>query len=232
MQGGEHMRYQSNAVGFHAGRISIRKYFCRALPFLLIIAIVILWIRLDHAIRPYAEKICLYECRSLTSQLTAESISETIAALSSMDLTLTSMTYDADGTITGIHADAQAVNTVQAVLLENVNAALEEARQSEFSVHIGTLTGSHLLTGRGAELPLRYIPLGSAEVALQSEFSSAGINQTIHTLTAEITIHAGCSVPLYAADSEQSYTYLLAETVIVGDVPALQWNSSQFPAVS
>lgn len=213
-------------------RIAVQKHLWLAAVLLLLVMLVYVLCQINEKIQPAAEKACLYECRSLTSQLTAESISETIAALSSMDLTLTSMTYDADGTITGIHADAQAVNTVQAVLLENVNAALEEARQSEFSVHIGTLTGSHLLTGRGAELPLRYIPLGSAEVALQSEFSSAGINQTIHTLTAEITIHAGCSVPLYAADSEQSYTYLLAETVIVGDVPALQWNSSQFPAVS
>ncbi len=218
------MRYQSNAVGFHAGRISIRKIFCRILPFLLIIAIVILWIRLDHAIRPYAEKICQYECRSMTAQVVSESVADALGTLSGMELSPAEVSYDENGNITAIHTSPDAVNIVQTVLLEKLNAAMQAKRNEEFSVHFGTLTGMHTLTGRGAEIPLRYLPVGNAQVQLQSAFSSAGINQTIHTLTAEITIHAGCSVPLYRADTTETFTYLLAETVIVGDVPSVSWR--------
>ncbi len=219
------MRYKSNAGGFHATRISIKPLFFRILPFLLIIAIVILWIRLDHAIRPYAEKICLYECRSMTAQVVSESVADALSTLSGMELSPAAVSYDDNGNITAIHTSPDAVNIVQTVLLEELNTALQEQKHAEFSVHFGTLTGMHTLTGKGAEIPLRYLPVGGAQVQLQSEFSSAGINQTIHTLTAEITIHAGCSVPLYQADTTEAFTYLLAETVIVGDVPSVSWRA-------
>ncbi len=181
-------------------------------------------------LRPSAEQACLYECRRMTSQIVAESVDAALETVSVMDLSLTNASYDENGSITGIHAGTDAINTVQTVLLEQLNMALSRQKSAEFTIHLGTLTGMYTLTGRGAEIPLRYLPAGTAEVNLQSDFSSAGINQTIHTLTAEITVHAGCSVPLYRADAEQTFTYLLAETVIVGDVPDVSWSGRAYPA--
>lgn len=189
-----------------------------------------LWLRIDARLRPSAEKACLHACRNMTSQIVAESVAAALEIAASMDLSLTYASHDVNGNITGIHAGSDAINTVQTVLLEEINAALAQQRNAEFTIRLGTLTGMYTLTGRGAEIPLRYVPAGSAEVKLQSDFSSAGINQTIHTLTAEITIHAGCSVPLYRADTTQTFTYLLAETVIVGDVPAVSWGERIYPA--
>ncbi len=227
------MRYKKPTGGRHAARISaVRKpMFMRLLSVVLCVLLFFFFLRIDAKIRPIAEKICLYECRSLTARIVAESTADALETVSVMDLSLTTASYDENGCITGIQTNAAAINTVQTVLLEALNSELERQRNDELSVHLGTLTGLHLLTGRGAEIPLRYVPKGSAEVELKSTFTSAGINQTIHTLTAEITIHAGCSVPLYQADTAHKYSYLMAETVIVGDVPAVNWNTKNLPAV-
>ncbi len=226
------MRHKRTAGGRSAARLSAagkRFRWCAAIV-LLCILLLFVWIRIDRRLRSAAEKACLYECRTLTSGIVAESVASALQTLSEMDLSLSAVSYDGRGNIAGIQADSKAVNTVQTVLLEQINAALARERGAEFSVHLGTLTGLYTLTGRGAEIPLRYVPRGSAQVELQSEFTAAGINQTIHTLTAEITVHAGCSVPLYQADTTEHYTYLLAETVIIGDVPAVQWNGQSIPA--
>ncbi len=226
------MRHKRTAGGRPAARLSAagKRLFGGVFFILLCTLLVFIWISIDRRLRTAAEKACLYECRALTSGIVAESVASALQTLSEMELSLSAVSYDGSGNIAGIQADSQAVNTVQTVLLEQINAALARERGAEFSVHLGTLTGLYTLTGRGAELPLRYVPRGSAQVELHSEFSAAGINQTIHTLTAEITVHAGCSVPLYQADTTEHYTYLLAETVIIGDVPAVQWNGQSIPA--
>lgn len=210
---------------FHRNRGFLRK--CTAL--FLCILLLPCWLGIDRRLRPAAQRACLYECRAMTAQAVAQSISDSLEMLEDMELSLSFVSYDGEGNITGIQANSDAVNTVQTLLLAQLNAALAAQRDAEYSVHLGTLTGLYTLTGRGVELPLRYVPMGNAQVQLQSDFSSAGINQTIHTLTAEITVHAGCAVPLYQADVTQQYTYLLAETVIIGDVPSVQWNT-QNPA--
>lgn len=228
------MRHKRTAGGRPAARISIllQHHLWKAAAAVICVLLIFFLVQIDRKLRPAAEKACLYECRSLTAQIAAESTAAAIRTVSAMELPLTSVSYDENRNITGIHANTEAVNTVQTVLLEEINAALERAEDAEMTVRIGTLTGSYLLADRGAALPLRYAPRGTAEVVLESGFSSAGINQTIHTLSAVITIHAGCSVPLYSADTTQTYTYLLAETVIVGDVPAVQWNTGHSPAAS
>ncbi len=226
------MRHKRTAGGRNVARIFIKTKKILYLIVLIVISVILifLWIRIDKKMRPAAEKACLYECESLTSRIVSESVSDALEIMSGLELTLSSATYDKNGSITGIHANADAVNTVQTILLEQMNTALNEKRGAEFFIHLGTLTGMHTMAGRGAEIPLRYIPKGSADITLQSNFTSAGINQTIHTLSAEITVSAGCSVPLYQAESTQTYTYLLAETVIVGDVPTVSWQNKAIPA--
>lgn len=226
------MRHKRTSGGRPAARFSAgrKRFLWCAVTVLLCILLLLVWIRIDRRLRTAAEKACVYECRALTSGIVADSVASALQTLSEMELTFSAVSYDGNGNISGIQADPKAINTVQTVLLEQINAALARERSAELSVHLGTLTGLYTLTGRGAELPLRYVPRGSAQVELHSEFSAAGINQTMHTLTAEITVHAGCSVPLYQADTTEHFTYLLAETVIIGDVPAVQWNGQSIPA--
>lgn len=208
------------------GRLSFRWL----LPAVLSILVVLSWIRVDARIRPAAEKICTYECRSLASDVVAEGVARTMEAVAAADLTLTSAVYDENGALTSVHTNSDALNTVQTMLLENVNAALAEQEKAEFSVPWGSLTGMHTLAGRGPGIPMRFSPGGAARIALESSFASGGINQTVHRLTAVITVEAGCAIPLYSAEETVTFTYLLAETVIVGDVPAVTWSGKVLPA--
>lgn len=185
---------------------------------------------MDARIRPSAEKICAYECRSMLSDVVAEGIALTLETAAQTDMTLTTAAYDENGVLTAVHTNPEALNTMQTLLLEHVEACLASQSEAEFTIPWGTLTGMYTLAGRGPEIPLRFSPRGAVQIALNSSFDTGGINQTVHRLTAVITVEAGCSIPLYSAHETVTFTYLLAETVIVGDVPAVTWSGTALPA--
>ncbi len=186
---------------------------------LLCMAIIFLWCVIDHRIRPSAERLCEEQCRYILSQAIADGVEETLLALSEMDVTLTTTQKDVSGLIVSMDANSHTMNLIQTMLLQNVNAALRKQERAAFHVPIGSLTGLYTISGKGPSIPLRFFPAGSASVRLESSLSSAGINQTLYRLTAVITAHASCAVPMYQAEVTTEFSYLFSESFIVGEVP-------------
>ena len=56
-------------------------------------------------------------------------------------------------------------------------------------------------------------------VKLISTMESAGVNQTCHTIRAEITAEIRAAIPFSEVTADATYDCLLSETVIVGNVP-------------
>ncbi len=95
-------------------------------------------------------------------------------------------------------------------------------------IPIGTLSGNYLLSGKGPGLKLRICPAEEVTVRLESEFTSAGMNQTTHRISAIITAEVSSSMPIYSFSTKVEFEFLIAETVIIGEVPALSryaWSS-------
>lgn len=61
--------------------------------------------------------------------------------------------------------------------------------------------------------------VGLAECSFRTEFESVGINQVRHALYIDITAYAQVILPLESNNVECSSSLMLAENVIVGDVP-------------
>ena len=91
---------------------------------------------------------------------------------------------------------------------------------------IGTLTGSELLHGRGPEVPLRVTLAGNAAADFESQFESAGINQTKHRITLKIHLQLYTFIPGINRTVDVDTDIPVAETVIVGEVPDIIANLS------
>jgi len=63
------------------------------------------------------------------------------------------------------------------------------------------------------------VTLGNPSATFSNEFLTAGINQTKHQIMLEISIQVNILVPGHATQETISTQMLVAETVIVGDVP-------------
>ena len=66
---------------------------------------------------------------------------------------------------------------------------------------------------------MRLLPVGHASVKLISTIESAGINQTCHTIRAEVTAEVQTAIPFAQTTTKTTYACLLSETLIVGTVP-------------
>ena len=169
---------------------------------------------LRPALAAYAENLIQYRVTIAMEQAVADAVSAHGAELSS----LSSLS---DGSAAALTTDSAAAERVRASAVRNTYERLNELEQEEMSVPIGTLIYPQYLAGVGPSLSFGVVGLGMASGKMQSEFVDSGVNQTkyrmVLTVRAEVKLHAlWCSRSIVIENS-----YPLAETVLVGDVPAV-----------
>ena len=66
--------------------------------------------------------------------------------------------------------------------------------------------------------------IGNVETNLRSEFSSAGINQTLHRIYLEIKCNVTILTPFETIEEQIVNQVLLIEGVIIGEIPDTYYN--------
>lgn len=184
----------------------------------LIITVIVL-IQTDRLIRPTLKSVCIEECRAFASRLIGKSIQETLIESPYDQSDFAVLLRNEEGNIAALETNSANVNFLQTQLLIGVNETLDKSRDAEIEVSLGTASGVWLFAGRGPSVPMRFLPIGSADVELISTFESAGINQTCHKLVVMVNAHVAGAVPFCKTETDVKYEYILAETILVGDVP-------------
>ena len=88
----------------------------------------------------------------------------------------------------------------------------------------GSFTGFKLLAGRGPGVKIGISPIGDVETDLKSEFTSQGINQTLHRIYLNVKCRVNILTPFQDLEKEIINQVLLAENVIVGRIPNTYYN--------
>lgn len=127
--------------------------------------------------------------------------------------------YDINGNISSIEANTAIINSAQAELTKSINNELMKTKYSDAEIPIGSLTNSYILAGKGIKIPLRICPIGKTNVKLESSFTSAGINQTCHKISAIINVETQSAVPFYKFRTKNEFEFLITETIIIGEIP-------------
>ena len=76
-----------------------------------------------------------------------------------------------------------------------------------------------MLNGRGPKIPLKISLSGSVKANFRSLFESGGINQTKHQLYLDVSTNVFALIPGYPTTTTIDTSILVAETVLIGDVP-------------
>ncbi len=173
---------------------------------------------IENKIEPKIKDICTYYCKMQLAQILNDSVEETIASnfIEYSDLAVRIM----DGNkISAVEVRTENVNKIQSQIVRKVHKKLEEKSKSEISIPIGTVSDSYLLSGKGPKVKIKFLPEGSVNTALKSDFSSAGINQTCHKISIDINAEAVVILPSESFTVSVKSECMLAESLIIGDVP-------------
>lgn len=91
-------------------------------------------------------------------------------------------------------------------------------------LQFGSFTGFKLLAGRGPGVPIQISSIGNVETDLRSEFTTQGINQTLHRVYLQIKCEVNILTPYNSISKIVTNQVLLIENVVIGDIPDSYYN--------
>jgi sporulation protein YunB len=100
-----------------------------------------------------------------------------------------------------------------------INEEIKQIEHHDLNISFGTALGIHMFYGRGPSIPIKLMPKGYADTQILSSFTSAGINQTLHRIILTVATDISAIIPGYTSSVTVQTTFMVAETVIVGNVP-------------
>lgn len=195
----------------------IVRFFRLILVLFLIAAGVLIWfrVRYNEAIRSLAGT----QVRNSTSDLINDAIDAQIELGNIHYDRIVYFEKNLDGEITALKTNMAEVNRLKTDILNLVNDEILAMDTSDLSIPLGSLALPELFSGRGPGVPVQIISIRNSDGSFESYFSEAGINQTLHQLTMEVVVDVSVLVLGKTEEFTVSSHVVIAETVIVGQVP-------------
>ena len=198
-------------------RWRLRRFFNRFLVLLAILLIAFMMLRSRYrlVIRDLAET----QVKNTTSDLTNDAIAKQIAA---GDIQYDRIVYfekDLDGRITALKTNMSEVNRLKTDILNIINDEILTLDTSDIGIPLGSLFLPEFLSGKGPAIPVHILSIRNSDASFVSHFSEAGINQTLHQLTMEVSVDVAVLVLGETSSFTINSEVVVAETVIVGAVP-------------
>ena len=98
-----------------------------------------------------------------------------------------------------------------------------------FQLSFGAALGLTLLAGSGPKIRVQILPVGAISSRFDTEFQSAGINQTRHQIFFDLAADVSILLPGEQCTSTIKVQVCVAETVIVGQVPETYLQIGEIP---
>ena len=132
---------------------------------------------------------------------------------------LVHVTLGADGSVRLLQANTAGMNSLASRASLTAQAKLEALQDQTVSVPLGSALGITLLAGTGPRIRVHMLPVGAVVTAYETEFTSAGINQTRHRVLLTMRAQVQLVLPTGASGVEAVTQVAVAESIIVGQVP-------------
>lgn len=174
---------------------------------------------LDLSFRPVIETVNAYKCHELVNRLINDAVSAEIENENANYSNLVNLTANADGEIMSLESNVMNINKLKTRIVQRLEREIARLPEVDIQIPIGTLLGIQLLHGKGFGVGMTVEPVGFASASIISEFTEAGLNQTLHRIVIEINADVDAIIPGYSTRVPVKTTIVAAETVIVGRVP-------------
>ena len=191
------------------------------LAFVVLVSLALLRSRIYPVLRSLAET----QVKNTASDLINDAIAEQIAMGNIQYDRIVYFEKDLNGRITALKTNIGEINRLKTDVLNIINDEILSTDESSLGVALGSLFLPEFLSGKGPKLPVRILVIRNSEADFYSDFSEAGINQTLHKLNMEVFLDVTVLVLGATTEFTISSHMVVAETVIVGDVPETYLNT-------
>ena len=126
---------------------------------------------------------------------------------------------DLNGKITALKTNMSEVNRLKTSILNIINDQILAMDTTDLGIPLGSLIFPEMMSGRGPHIPVQILSISNSDASFESYFTEAGINQTLQKLTMNISVDVAILVLGKAENFTVSSQVVVAETIIVGQVP-------------
>jgi len=126
---------------------------------------------------------------------------------------------DLNGRITALKTNMSEVNRLKTDILNIINDEILAMDTTDLGITLGSLILPEFMSGRGPQIPIQILSIRNSDGSFSSNFTQAGINQTLHQLTMQISVDVSILVLGKAESFTVTSQVVVAETIIVGQVP-------------
>ena len=198
-------------------RYYIRLFFRRALILLCVLMVAFLLFRSRY--RQVIRELAQTQVTNATSDLINDAVARQIAL---GDIQYDRIVYfekDLNGRITALKTNIGEVNKLKTATLNTINDEILSMDASRIGIPLGSLILPEFLSGRGPRLPVEVLTIRNSDADFESNFSYAGINQTLHQVHMAVWVDVAVLVLGSTVSFSVEADVVVAETIIVGDVP-------------
>ena len=198
-------------------RWRLRRFVLRFLAVSLVVFLLFLAFRVRY--RDVIRELAQTQVKNSTSDLTNDAIAKQIAAGDIQYDRIVFFEKDLNGRITALKTNMSEVNRLKTDILNIINDEILALDTSDIGIPLGSLFLPEFFSGKGAAIPVHILAIRNSDANFVSHFSQAGINQTMHQLTMDVSVDVAVLVLGETSSFTINSEVVVAETVIVGEVP-------------
>lgn len=198
-------------------RRRIRRFF----RFLVLLAVVltVLFVMFRNQYRDVIRELAESQVKSSTSTMANDAIAKQIADGIIQYDRIVYFEKDLDGRITALKTNIGEINRLKTDILNIINTEIIALDSSDIGIPMGDVFLPEFLSGKGPAIPVNILAVRNSDASFSSNFSQAGINQTLHQLTMKVSVDVAVLVLGQTSSFTVSSDVVVAETIIVGAVP-------------
>lgn len=179
-----------------------------------------------NRINPILEQVSSYEAKKLATFIAND---QTTKVMQNYNYdSMFSIEKNEYGKVSLIQMNMYRVNIIISDIAYYIQEQMKKPENNTISIPLGSFLGNDIFSGYGPNVKLKMILLGTVETDLRSEFIAKGINQTLHRVYLQID----CKVQILSSykkmEERISNQFLLAENVIIGEIPSTYYNLEGF----
>ena len=175
-----------------------------------------------NAVLPIFDTLCQNQAKSIATIISNEEATNVMKQHTYDELF--TIEKDANGNVTMIKTNVITINEISSDVAVKIQNRINNMEREDIKIALGSFTGFKLLAGKGPGIKIKISSIGNVETDLKSEFTTKGINQTLHRVYLQVSCKVNILTPFENIEKEIVNQVLLAENVIVGNIPDTYYN--------
>ena len=186
---------------------------------ILIAAVMLLLILFRNKYHDQVRILAETQVRNSTSDLINDAIDKQIENGNIQYDRIVYFEKDLNGRITALKTNMSEVNRLKTDTLNLINDEILAMDSTDLGIPIGSLIFPEFLAGKGPNIPIHILSIRNSDAAFTSGFREAGINQTLQQLSMDVSVDVAVLVLGRTNSFTVTSQVVVAETIIVGQVP-------------